>query len=209
MHIARDKSHGLDLLINRDVDFKAVDTEDFLEIRDSGIDLRVIAAQNAKNSNTLSPWVARAGLDDPIYDALKESLLSFKDRNVLSKLNLLGFVQSSTSQYQIADEIQSNNTRYIPKRNSSRELASLESVIKASTTEEKEPQLLAAMPIPSDNRTSSHIKENMTSSRDMSINIVIPEDLLELAEKTNSSNVNVVIDLKNFSTTPHKSVSID
>jgi len=101
MHIARDKSHGLDLLINRDVDFKAVDTEDFLEMRDSGIDLRVIAAQNAKNSNTLSPWVARAGLDDSIYDALKESLLSFKDRNVLSKLNLLGFVQSSTSQYQI------------------------------------------------------------------------------------------------------------
>jgi len=49
----------------------------------------------------------------------------------------------------------------------------------------------------------------MTASRDMSINIVIPEDLLELAEKTNSSNVNVVIDLKNFSTTPHKSVSID
>jgi len=207
MHIAQDKEQGLDHLINRDVDFTAVDTQDFLEMKESGIDLRILVAQNKTNTNRLSPLVTRAGLDDRVHDALKDSLLNLDNKKILSRLHLFGFVQSNESQYEQSNQL-------VPAANNSATTVEFETTTKKTVHGENTQSLKG--PILGAANTDSHDVQNTPDNLnqthtegDISISIAIPRALLKQAERTNQSSVNVVVDLNAISTPATNSYSID
>jgi len=196
MHIAEDKAQGLDHLINRDVDFAAVDTHDYLDLKEAGIELRVLVAQNTVHTNLLSPWVTRAGLDKSVHDALKDSLLHLNNPKILSSLQLFGFVQSDESQY-------IGLTNSLLEKNASTDIT--ESDIKVqrqakriSSSAPNEPVLAAAH---SDSPNAATGSNQSYDERDISINIAIPRELLQQAEQTQQKSLNVVIDLNSAATT--------
>jgi len=207
MHIASDHKQGLDHLINQEVDFKALDTQDYLEMKQTGVDLRILVSQNTVHTNLLSPWVTRAGLDGDIHEALKDSLLNLQNRKILSGMEILGFVQSHESQF-----TEKNQTNSVANNLSEPVKSGLTNPMKVSkkNTLTAQPPILGAA-------QSEHIelestfnnsKQNNTQS-DLSINIAFPRELLKQAERPNQSRVNVVIDLNKVSTPASSSLAND
>lgn len=54
--------------------------------------------------NVTKPWIARAGLDPAIHAALKETLLSLTDQDILSEARISQFVEAEDQDYQIVRE---------------------------------------------------------------------------------------------------------
>ncbi len=50
--------------------------------------------------NVTKPWIARAGLDDKLVNALRYSLLNLKDQKILNKIKVTGFLPSTDKDYQ-------------------------------------------------------------------------------------------------------------
>ena len=107
MHIAAKPKQGSDQLIQGNVDFASLDTTSYITVKKSNPELRVLAGNNSMNSNVLTPWVARSGLHDSIFVALRESLFSVKNSKVLTSLKTFGFVQSHDAQYSDSNDLAS------------------------------------------------------------------------------------------------------
>ena len=54
--------------------------------------------------NVTKPWIAREGLNDNIFNALRITFLTMKDLKVLKKLKSLGFFPTSHEEYKFVEE---------------------------------------------------------------------------------------------------------
>jgi phosphonate transport system substrate-binding protein len=63
-------------------------------------DLRVLASFD----NVTQPWVARAGLEHAVVEALQKSLISIKDQDLLKELKISGFLPTADAEYQFVRE---------------------------------------------------------------------------------------------------------
>jgi ABC-type phosphate/phosphonate transport system substrate-binding protein len=139
MHISSERGQGAFYLNQGNVDFASLNNESYLKSKSSNPKLRILAAQNAMNSTTLTPWVARAGMHDSIFMALRESLFNIKNSKVLTGLKAFGFVQSHDSQY----AIYSTEPEYAAVLATSKTLSARQ--IQASRVSKSEPTLLGVM----------------------------------------------------------------
>ena len=139
MHISSAREQGAFYLNQGSVDFASLNNASYLKSKSSNPEVRILAAQNAMNSTTLTPWVARAGMHDSIFIALRESLFNIKNSKVLTGLKAFGFVQSHDSQY----------ANYSSEPEHAAVLTKLKTLsarqINASRVSESEPALLGAM----------------------------------------------------------------
>ena len=63
------------------------------------------------------PWIARSGIDENIFRALKRSLLEMRDANALKSIGVNGFVNGSNDDYKvIADSMNRNHEFFIGDR---------------------------------------------------------------------------------------------
>jgi ABC-type phosphate/phosphonate transport system substrate-binding protein len=99
MKIVSEQKQGIHQLTQGYLDFASLNNGAYLISKLSTPDLRILAAQNAMDSNTLTPWVARSGLPDSIFMALRESLFNIRNSKVLTSLRAFEFVQGHDSQY--------------------------------------------------------------------------------------------------------------
>lgn len=67
----------------------------FKTLVDKGVPIRALA----RYSNSTPPWVARAGLDPRVRDALQQALLKVNNREVLRALRFDGFFEGDDSDY--------------------------------------------------------------------------------------------------------------
>ena len=137
MHISTNQNQGTSYLSRGQVDFASLKNESYLTSKQTNPDVRILAAQNAMNSITLTPWVARSGMHDSVFLALRESMFELRNSKVLTSLKAFGFVQSHDSQYAIditeheeysaaiARSINNKNTTSGTKNNGSSEPALL------------------------------------------------------------------------------------
>ena len=58
----------------------------------------------AEFDNVTKPWVARAGLDDAVFKALQDALLTLDDKVALKELGVSGFSRTSDAEYQMVRE---------------------------------------------------------------------------------------------------------
>jgi len=147
MYIATEKDQGRTLLDQGNVDFASLDDTTYLASKLSNPDLRVIAAQNAINSSRLTPWVARAGMHDSIFIALRDSLFEIRNSKVLTSLQAFGFVQSHDSQYaRYAREYKTRHTSTKKNHASIHPLSTMQHAIRTDTSDisTQEPALLGA-----------------------------------------------------------------
>jgi phosphonate transport system substrate-binding protein len=82
-----------------DFDAGSVKEGTFEELAQNG-DLRILMSFD----NVTKPWIARAGLEGRVADALKESLFSLTDAAVLKELKVSGFAATSDEEYQLVRE---------------------------------------------------------------------------------------------------------
>ncbi|MES9870466.1 MAG: PhnD/SsuA/transferrin family substrate-binding protein, partial [Sedimenticola sp.] len=80
----------------------------FKKLVKKGVPIRALATF----PNVTKPWVARAGLDKKIKEALSESLLSMDDPEALSALGKDGFVSGDDDDYAIIRSAMSENTLF-------------------------------------------------------------------------------------------------
>jgi len=99
MQIAKTVTQNEMSLSSGDVDFASFDALSFRTVKEINPKVRIVAAINAMNTNSLEPWVTRPGMKDRVFTALQDSLLSIKNSKVLTSLEAFGFVQSHKSQY--------------------------------------------------------------------------------------------------------------
>ena len=99
MHISKDQAQGVAYLNQGTVDFASLSNANYLKSKTSNPQIRILAARNAMDSTTLTPWVAKAGMHDSVFMALRESLFNLSNSNTLTSLRAFGFVQSNDSQY--------------------------------------------------------------------------------------------------------------
>lgn len=70
----------------------------------------------ARFPNVSKPWIARAGLDDTVLAALRESLLELSDPKTLKSLKVDGFLPGTDDDYQtIRDSIELNDVFFSEK----------------------------------------------------------------------------------------------
>jgi hypothetical protein len=81
------------------LDFASLNNVAFLKSKLSSPDLRILAAQNAMDSTTRTPWVARASMKDSLFMALRESLFNIRNSKILISLGASEFVQGHEPQY--------------------------------------------------------------------------------------------------------------
>jgi phosphonate transport system substrate-binding protein len=79
-----------------DFDAGAVKPSAFKKASDKD-QLRVIKTYD----NVTQPWVARAGLEAQVCDALRQSMLGIKDQQVLGPLDVSGFLPTSDEEYRL------------------------------------------------------------------------------------------------------------
>jgi ABC-type phosphate/phosphonate transport system substrate-binding protein len=99
MHISKDQAQGVAYLNQGTVDFASLSNANYLKSKTSNPQIRILAARNAMDSTTLTPWVAKAGMHDSVFMALRESLFNLRNSKALTSLRAFGFVQSDDSQY--------------------------------------------------------------------------------------------------------------
>lgn len=100
MQIVSEQEQGISHLSQSNVDFTALNNPSYLKAKLSNPDIRILAARNSMYSTTLTPWVARAGMQDSVFIALRASLLDISNSKILTNLRTFGFVQSHDSQYE-------------------------------------------------------------------------------------------------------------
>lgn len=79
-----------------DFDAGAVHGGTFERLNQKGQDLRVIHSFD----NVGKPWIARAGLERPVLQALREALLQLTDAEALKALQVSGFLPATDKDYQ-------------------------------------------------------------------------------------------------------------
>ena len=78
-----------------DFDAGALNEKTFLKLVAAGSELRELA----RFPNVTKPWIARAGLDPEIFDALQASLLEIDDPETLAGLKIDGFLSGGDADY--------------------------------------------------------------------------------------------------------------
>lgn len=70
----------------------------------------------ARFPNVSKPWIARAGIDEAVLEALRESLLELSDPDTLKSLKVDGFLSGTDEDYQtIRDSIELNDVFFSDK----------------------------------------------------------------------------------------------
>ncbi len=80
---------------SRQFDAGAVKSGTMKKYLAKGAPLRVLAHFD----NVTKPWIARAGLDPEVFDALRTAMLTFDDQTALASLGKEGFLAGSDSEY--------------------------------------------------------------------------------------------------------------
>lgn len=93
---------------NGQYDVGAIKEGTFNKLVKKGAPLRSIA----DFPNVTKPWIARSGLSEQIYAALKASLLMMKDNAALKALKKDGFIAGSDQDYEVIRESISSNNRF-------------------------------------------------------------------------------------------------
>jgi phosphonate transport system substrate-binding protein len=62
--------------------------------------------------NVTKPWLVRSGLDDKIYNTLKNSLLKLKDKNILKTIKKTGFLEVDDNDYTIIRKSMDNSSNF-------------------------------------------------------------------------------------------------
>lgn len=96
---------GFDYLGRHDAVAKAVEIGDFDagSLKESTFEkmnktgkLRVVATFD----NVTKPWVARAGLDDDVFGALRDALIAIDDEEALKDMKVSGFLPATDAEYE-------------------------------------------------------------------------------------------------------------
>ena len=78
-----------------DFDAGALNEKTFLKLVAAGEELRELS----RFPNVTKPWIARAGLDPAVFEALQASLLEIDDERVLAGLKIDGFLSGTDADY--------------------------------------------------------------------------------------------------------------
>jgi phosphonate transport system substrate-binding protein len=54
--------------------------------------------------NVTKPWIAKVGMPEPVFAALKKSLINLRDPDVMKALNVSGFSACEDTDYQMVRE---------------------------------------------------------------------------------------------------------
>jgi len=77
----------------------------------------------ARFPNVQKPWIARSGLSDRLYEAIRESLLEMENKRALASLKKDGFVEGDDSDFASIRDAIDNNAVFFSKTGSSDEIA--------------------------------------------------------------------------------------
>jgi len=80
----------------RDFDAGALNEKTFKKLVEAGEPIRELV----RFPNVTKPWIARSGLDDNIYKALRDSLLEIDDMRALAGLKVDGFLAGNDADYE-------------------------------------------------------------------------------------------------------------
>lgn len=90
------------------VDAGALEETTFYKLVRSGVPIRAIA----KMTNATRPWVARAGLDKRLYNALRQAMLTLDDPEIAKKFRFQGFLVGSDKDYEPTRRAIQENYRF-------------------------------------------------------------------------------------------------
>ncbi|MAD41408.1 MAG: phosphonate ABC transporter substrate-binding protein [Arcobacter sp.] len=62
--------------------------------------------------NITKPWLVRSGLNDKIYNTLKESLLNLKDERILKSIKKTAFIESRDEDYAVIKKSIENSSKF-------------------------------------------------------------------------------------------------
>lgn len=86
----------------------ALNESTFRKLLSTGEQIRELA----RFPNVTKPWIARAGLDPEIYEALQRCLLELTDKESLQKLKIDGFLKGADIDYQVIRTAIEGNDRF-------------------------------------------------------------------------------------------------
>jgi phosphonate transport system substrate-binding protein len=90
------------------VDAGALEETTFYKLVNSGVPIRAIA----KMSNATRPWVARAGLNKRVFNALRQAMLTLDDPEIAKKFRFQGFLVGSDADYKATRRAIQENYRF-------------------------------------------------------------------------------------------------
>lgn len=93
-YLGRHDKVGLAVALKQ-FDAGALNEKTFQRLLKEGKPLRELA----RFENVTKPWIARAGLDDEVFLALRNSLLRLRDTNALAVLGFDGFAETTDADY--------------------------------------------------------------------------------------------------------------
>jgi len=78
------------------VDAGALEETTFNKLVRAGVPIRAVA----KMRNSTRPWVARAGLDKRVFNALRKAMLALDDKQIAKKFRFQGFLAGTDADYE-------------------------------------------------------------------------------------------------------------
>ncbi len=167
-------------------DAGALNEKNFKRLVDAGEPIRELM----RFPNMTTTWIARAGLDQEIFEALSASLLEVNDKKTLAPLKIAGFLEGSDSDFKVVRKAMENNQAFFADHDEKSVLSA------ASETEQltaQEPAMQAAVAgntatIGMDERaTITHGEgHDMSSHQDggvdtgpITVNISVPRNLFQ------------------------------
>lgn len=115
----------------------ALNESTFRKLLSNGEKIRELA----RFPNVTKPWIARAGLDNELFEALQACLLELTDKQSLSKLKIDGFLEGSDLDYEVIRSAIDGNSRFFSMSKSPSQLTEVAPV--ENTEPEVEPELEA------------------------------------------------------------------
>ena len=113
-------------------DAGALNEGTFNKLVKKGVPIRELA----RFPNVQKPWIARSGISDELYEALRASLLKMDDKKALASLKKDGFVEGDDNDFSSIRDAIDNNAVFFSKAGSGDELAagavSQETTVEAS-----------------------------------------------------------------------------
>jgi phosphonate transport system substrate-binding protein len=100
-------------------DAGALNEGTFNKLVQNGVPIRELA----RFPNVQKPWIARSGLSEELYEALRVTLLEMDDKNALASLKKDGFVEGNDDDFASIRDAIDNNPVFFSKVGSSDEIA--------------------------------------------------------------------------------------